>query len=186
MRACVSFLLSLQADGEGEAVLIPTTPLRELGKTYEDGIHWEKGMHDAKQSGRRKKGVRGTYQRTGLVHRGRSLHLQLQLWLRWIHMQSAALGLDLSFRGCLGDPHPCHTRRVGRRICRAALAIAIVVGLVGRLILGGLGGGFRCRRSGILIVDRLYYRITCLGRLLLLCLRCLFLLLLSFFLLFKN
>lgn len=51
----------------GRSALIPTAPLRELSKTYEDGIHWEKCMHDAKQSGRRKKSVRSTYQRTGLV-----------------------------------------------------------------------------------------------------------------------
>jgi hypothetical protein len=36
-----------------------------VSKTYEDGVHWEEGMQDAKQSGRRKKSVRrSTYQRT--------------------------------------------------------------------------------------------------------------------------
>ncbi len=80
-------------------------------------------------------------------------------------MQSAAL--CLSFWGRLGYLNPCHAR-VRRRICRAALVVARVT-LVS-LILGCLGRGLRCRRRGILIVDRLYYRIISLG-FLLLCLR---------------
>ena len=101
-------------------------------------------------------------------------------------MQSAVatLGLGLFYlclRGRLGDPHPCDARvggGGGGRV-RCALAVALVVR---RLILRGrLGRTVRCCRRGILIVDRLYYRIIRLGfLLLLLCLRRFFLLLLSF------
>jgi hypothetical protein len=138
-------------------------------------------MHDAKQSGRRKKSVRrrgSTYQRC--VRR-----LQ-QLWLRRIHVQSAALGLSL--RGLLGDLHPCDARLGGRSVA-VALAVACVVILVGLIFRGGLGLGVRFCWRGILIGDRLYYHIIRLGLLLLclLCLRCcLFLLLLSFLLLLKK
>jgi hypothetical protein len=133
-------------------------------------------MQDAKQSCRGEESMgrsSSTYQRTGRLH-------QLQLWLRRIHVQSAAaLGLSLSsLRGRLGDPHPCDARVGWRRRVRCALAVAaaIVVAVLGvrrRLILrGGLGRGVRCRWRGILIADRLYYRIIRLGfLLLLLCLR---------------
>ena len=123
-------------------------------------------MHDAKQSGRRKEIVR----RRGRTYQ-RCVRRRLQLWLRRIHVQSAAL--DLSFRGCPGDPHPCDTR-LGWGSVAAALAVTSVVVLVSLIFGGGLGRGLRCRRRGILIGDRLYYRIIRLGLLFLslLCLRC--------------
>ncbi|KAF8262604.1 hypothetical protein EI94DRAFT_672139 [Lactarius quietus] len=143
-------------------------------------------MHDAKQSGRGKKSVRrSTYQRT----RTRTRRLQLQLWLRRIHVQSAALGLSLRGRR-VGDPHPCDTRVGGRVRCAFAVVAALAVASVAlvRRIFRGLGRrGVRCRRRGILIVDRLYYRIIRLGLLLLLlCLRRRLFLLLLLFLFLKN
>lgn len=142
-------------------------------------------MQDAKQSSRCEKCVRRRSSTNQRTRRRLQLQLlQLYLWLRRIHVQSAAaaaLGFGLFYYLSLcgrrfGDPHPCDARvgggGGGRRVRRCALAVALVV--VRCLILrGGLGrAAVRCRRRGILIVDRLYYRIIRLGLLLLfLCLR---------------
>jgi len=122
------------------------------------------------------------------------LLLLLQLWLRRVDMQSAALCFSFSFClgfyfcfcfcGRLGNLDPCDACVRG---CVYALAVAFATIARLGLFIGRVGGSVGGYRRSILIVDRLYYRIIRLGLFFLslsLSLRCFALLFLSLLLLY--
>lgn len=136
-------------------------------------------MYDLEQSSRRNKSIIiNADQRTARGPRRLLLPFQLQLRLRWVHIQSAAfylrlrlclgfcfrLGFYFCFCRSLGNLDPCNARVRGC-VCTCALAVASIVLLglglfLGRVCVGGSVGGYR---RSILIVNRLYYRIIRLG-----------------------
>jgi hypothetical protein len=178
-------------------------PQCELRQAEENGIERKDGMYHLEQSSRRNESIIiNADHRTGGGPRRLLLPFQLQLWLRRVHMQSAPfyLRLDLclgfcfclgfgfyfGFSGSLGNLDPCDARVRGC-VCACALAVTGIAGLglfTSRVRIGGSIGGYR---RSILIVDRLYYRIICLGLFFLsLSLRCFAFLFLTFLLLYKK
>ena len=102
------------------------------------------------------------------------LRLCLRLWL-WF-----CLAFHFCFCGILRNLDPCDARVRGC-VCVFALAVASIADF--GLFTGRIGGSVGGYRRGILIVDRLYYRIICL-RLFFLSLSCFTFLFLFFLLLY--